>query len=223
MCSPTVTVLISDASPMNCQLMAGALRNSSQHFDVVACATNSSEIVRAASQFEPDVAVISVSLNDGPLAGLTALRELRGSSPNVSSVMLLEECQPDLVVDSFRGGARGIFCRTASFELLCKCIERVHQRQIWASSGELQILLDAFANAVPLRAINHKGEPLLSRREEQVVNLVCQGLTNRAIALQLSLSEHTVKNYLFRIFDRLGLSSRVELVLYGSTRAVGVH
>ena len=222
MCTSAVTVLISDTSSMNCQLLAGALRNSSQHFDVVACATNSREIVQAASQFEPDVAVISLALNDGPLAGLTALRELRGSSPNVFSVMLLEESQPDLVVDSFRGGARGIFCRTASFELLCKCIERVHQRQIWASSAELQILLDAFANAVPLRAINDKGESLLTRREEEVVSLVCQGLSNREIALQLGLSEHTVKNYLFRIFDRLGLSSRVELVLYGSARGVGV-
>jgi len=131
--------------------------------------------------------------------------------------MLLEQCERDLVVDSFRGGARGIFCRTASFEALCKCIERVHQGQIWASSTELQIILEAFASAVPLRATNHRGENLLTRREEQVVNLVAQGLTNREISGQLRLSEHTVKNYLFRIFDKLGVSSRVELVLYGRT------
>jgi len=217
-----VSVLISDASHMNCQLLADALRNSSQHFDVVACATKAGQIVEAASEHAPDVAVISLELHDGPLAGLMALRELRASSPNVCTIMLLEECQPNLVVDSFRGGARGIFCRTASFESLCKCIEKVHQGQIWASSSELQLILDAFASAVPLRAINQKGEHLLTRRQEQVVTLVCQGLTNREIADQLRLSEHTVKNYLFRIFDRLGVSSRVELVLYGSTRAVAV-
>ena len=215
-----VSVLISDASHMNCQVLAGALRNSSQHFDVVACATKASQIVQAATEHAPDVAVISLALNDGPRAGLLALRELRASSPSVFSIMLLEECQPSLVVDSFRAGARGIFCRTASFESLCKCIEKVHQGQIWASSSELQLILDAFASAVPLRAINQKGEHLLSHREEEVVSLVCQGLTNREIAEQLRLSEHTVKNYLFRIFDRLGVSSRVELVLYGSTRAV---
>jgi DNA-binding NarL/FixJ family response regulator len=207
---------------MNCQLLAGALRNSSQHFNVVACATKSSQIVQAACDHAPDVAVISLVLNDGPLAGLVALRELRASSPNVCSVMLLEQCLPNLVVDSFRGGARGIFCRTDSFESLCKCIEKVHQGQIWASSSELQLILDAFANAVPLRAINYKGERLLTQREEQVVTLVCQGLTNREIAGQLKLSEHTIKNYLFRIFERLGVSSRVELVLYGTTKSAAL-
>ena len=216
----SVSVLVSDASLMGCHLLAGALRNSDQHFDVVACATNSNQIVRAACEYEPDVAVISLNLEDGPLAGLKALREVRGENPGICSVMLVGQAECDLVVDSFRAGARGIFCRNASFEALCKCIEKVHQGQIWASSSELQIILNAFAEAVPLRALNYKGENLLTKRQEQVVNLVSQGLTNREISRKLNLSEHTVKNYLFRIFDKLGVSSRVELVLYGS-RPVG--
>jgi len=213
----SVTVLVSDASLMGCQLLADALRKSDQRFDVVACAINSRQIVEAAGEHEPDVAVISLNLKDGPFAGLKALRELRGSHPTVCSVMLLEQCERGLVVDSFRGGAKGVFCRTASFEALCKCIERVHQGQIWASSTELQIILTAFANAVPLRATTRQGESLLTRREGQVVNLVAQGLTNREISRELNLSEHTVKNYLFRIFDKLGVSGRVELVIHGTT------
>ena len=65
-----------------------------------------------------------------------------------------------------------------------------------------------------LRVLSANGENLLTSREEQVVALVADGLSNRNVAAELGLSEHTVKKYLFRIFEKLGISSRVELVLY---------
>jgi DNA-binding NarL/FixJ family response regulator len=65
-----------------------------------------------------------------------------------------------------------------------------------------------------LRVLNARGRPLLTPREEQVVALVAEGLGNRQIARELNLSEHTIKKYLFRIFEKLGISTRVELVLY---------
>jgi DNA-binding NarL/FixJ family response regulator len=70
------------------------------------------------------------------------------------------------------------------------------------------------AQVPSLMVMNSSGVKLLTPREEQVVALVADGLCNRAVALELRLSEHTVKKYLFRIFDKLGISSRVELVLY---------
>jgi DNA-binding NarL/FixJ family response regulator len=216
MLGESVSVLVSDANSMACQLLARALQNSDLPFNVVACATDSKEIVRAIEEYEPDVAVISAKLEDGPLAGLQALRRVRGKYPNLCSVVLLESSDGGLVVDSFRSGARGVFCRNASFEAFCKCIEKVHKGEIWATSSQLQIILNAFANAVPLPAVDYKGEKLLTKREEQVVGLVSQGLTNREISDRLNLSEHTVKNYLFRIYNKLGVSSRVELVLYGT-------
>jgi DNA-binding NarL/FixJ family response regulator len=219
MCNGAVTVLVSDANPMGCQLLANALRNSDQHFKVVACAVDSRTVVNAANEHQPSVALISLNLKDGPLSGLEALREMRRSKPGVSSVMLLEQRQHDHLVDSFRGGAKGVFFRTAPFEALCKCIEKVHEGQIWASSDELQIILEAFAKAMPLRTIGPKPEGQLTKREEQVVHLVSQGLSNREISSQLNLSAHTVKNYLFHIFDKLGVSSRVELVLHSSPQS----
>ena len=74
--------------------------------------------------------------------------------------------------------------------------------------------MEAFSQLAPLRVVNSEGLRLLAKREEDVVRLVAEGMTNREIAGELGLSEHTVKNYLFRIFDKLGISSRVELVLY---------
>src|SRR5439155_4246730 len=99
-------------------------------------------------------------------------------------------------------------------KLLGKCILCVHQGQVWASSDELLYLLAAVAQPVPMRFTSVTGNSLLSARELDVVRCVAEGLSNREIASRLTLREHTVKNYLFRIFDKLGVSSRVEVVLY---------
>jgi DNA-binding NarL/FixJ family response regulator len=209
-----VNVLISDANQMGCQLLAKALKSSNPRFDVVACAVDSYHIVEAATKQHPSVALISLCLNDGPLAGLEALRGLRASRPDIASIMLIEECAGDLLVDCFRGGAKGIVCRNSPFETLCKCIEKVHEGQIWASSDELRMILEAFARAAPFRGMNVRSDDQLTKREEQVVDLACQGLSNKQISGELNLSAHTVKNHLFRIYEKLRVSSRVELVLH---------
>jgi len=78
----------------------------------------------------------------------------------------------------------------------------------------LHFLVDAIVESVPPRTLNAKGAPLLTKQENGIVRLVAEGLTNRDIARQLGLSENTVRNYMFRIFDKLGTSNRVELALY---------
>jgi DNA-binding NarL/FixJ family response regulator len=118
------------------------------------------------------------------------------------------------VVEAFRAGARGVFCRSESLKSLARCIQCVSEGQIWANSKELRYLLEALGEALPLRVIDARGAALLSRRELEVVRCVAEGLSNREIAQRLGLTEHTVKNYLFRIFDKLGVSKRVEVVLY---------
>ncbi len=111
--------------------------------------------------------------------------------------------------------ARGLFCFSVSpFRALCKCIQVVHRGQIWATAQQIDYLIDLVSQVPSLRVVNADGEALVTPREEQVVALVAEGLSNREIAHELALSEHTVKKYLFRIFDKLGISTRVELVLY---------
>src|SRR5439155_23369327 len=96
-----------------------------------------------------------------------------------------------------------------------KCIAAVHLGQIWISNHELEFLVEALTSgSTPLRIVNAKGQDLLSHRERQVVSLIAEGLSNRDISQQLQLSEHTVKNYLFRIFYKTRLSSRAELMIY---------
>src|SRR5207302_5824900 len=79
---------------------------------------------------------------------------------------------------------------------------------------EMEYILGELVISRPLHVLDARGRNLLSKREEEVVALVADGLTNRQISEQLKLSEHTVKNYLFKVFEKLGISTRVELVLY---------
>ncbi len=209
-----ISVLVSDSTRMGGQLLTDALRRSSPHFLVCACAVNSREILKALEEHEPQIALVSLNLEDGLLAGLAVLRDVHTLFPKTRPILMVEASEPEMVINAFRAGAKGIFCRTGLFEALCKCISAVHKGQIWATSDELQSVLEVLARAAPLQRFNGSSRVRLTKREEEVVNLVTHGLTNREISKKLNLSAHTVKNYLFRIFDKLGISSRVELVIY---------
>jgi DNA-binding NarL/FixJ family response regulator len=199
---------------MNCQLVANALRPRRYRVAVVASAVDSLRALTLLKEVQPDVAVISAQLQQGPLEGYHVLREHRASHTRTRAIMLLDSRERELVIDAFRFGAQGVIFRDEPLETLCKCIHAVHQGQVWANSQQLGYLLDALSASMPLHLQDARGMSLLSKREEDVVRLVAEGLTNREISRQLNLSEHTVRNYLFRVFDKLGISSRVELVLY---------
>jgi two-component system nitrate/nitrite response regulator NarL len=213
-----IDLLIGDDSPMDCQLLKSALSRSRSHFRIVGCAVSKADIIHSMNSHPPDIALISESLQDGPLTGFEALGEVRNSFPKTSVIVLLKSASEDLIIDAFRAGARGVFCREEPLQALSKCIDAVNQGQIWANSKQLRSVLDAFASAAPLRLANAQGRVVLTKREIDVVKLVVDGYTNRAVAEKLGLTEHTVSNYLFRIYEKLGISSRVELVLYSLKR-----
>jgi DNA-binding NarL/FixJ family response regulator len=129
--------------------------------------------------------------------------------------VLFDDSSWDLIAELFRAGARGIFNRSEyDLDLLCRCISCVASGQIWANSEQLAFILDVFGETPSLNIVNATGELMLTRRERDVVKLVAEGFSNREIGQQLSLSVHTVKNYLFNIFEKLGISNRSELLMY---------
>ena len=214
-----VRVAVADATRMNSQLIVGALKRCNYKFDVQALPSNSLDAFSELQNSQPDVAVVSARLEDGPLTGFQLLHQLRASELKTSTVMLLDSTERDLVVDAFRGGARGVFCRGFSFNTLPKCIRKVHEGQIWVSNLELEFLLELVISLKPLKIQPAGGMARLTPRERDVVRLVADGMRNQEIANKLNLSEHTVRNYMLRIFDKLGISSRVELVLYAFSGA----
>ena len=166
-------------------------------------------------QFQPDVALISATLEDRPFSGLSLLSQIHCAYPRLRLILLIDQSEADVVVQAFRSGARGVFDLSDSdFSALCKCVFCIHKGQIWAAAQHIEHLISALSQTPRLRVINSAGSNLLTKREGDVVRLVAEAMTNREISNQLNLSEHTVKNYLFRIFDKLGVSSRTELVLY---------
>src|SRR5271167_4692130 len=212
--SSAISVLIAESDHMNCQLVESAFRPKRTHVTIVASAVDSNRALALVKETKPDIAIISAKLQEGPLEGYRLLRALRSLQFKTRTIMLLDSREPDFVIDAFRCGAHGVVFRDEPLETLGKCIHAVHQGQVWANSEHLGYLLDALGHAKPLHLQDSRGLNLLSKREENVVRLVSEGLTNRQISSDLGLSEHTVRNYLFRIFDKLGVSTRVELVLY---------
>jgi len=196
---------------MSTQLLVEALGRDPQ-FDMIESAPNGAAILQLLKRDKPQIAVVSASFGDDH-AGYDLVREIRSQSPATRVIVLLDASERASVIEAFRAGAQGVFCRTEPFRLLAKCIQCVHQGQVWASSGELQYVIDALARPM-FAKLQRNGKPLLSARETDVVRCLAEGLTNREISHRLKLTEHTVKNYLFRIFDKLGVSSRVEVVLY---------
>jgi DNA-binding NarL/FixJ family response regulator len=210
-----IRVLIALSSPMDCQLLQTAVKRSRQQLNVVACAVSSTDILRCFSRGNVDVALINADLEDGCLTGLEVLPEIHASYQRTPVVMLFNTWHDDLILKAFRAGARGVFCRSEKkLDMLWKCITAVHRGQVWANSGQLQLLLNALKKEALIRVPSSSGMNLLAIRETDVANLVTVGLPNKEIALKLGITEHTVSNYLFHIYNKLGISSRVELVLY---------
>jgi DNA-binding NarL/FixJ family response regulator len=208
-----ISVLVAESCPMNCELMSTALERYKQRLGVVATATDTSEIQAMYEQHQPDICIISAQLKDGPNAGFAALRDLVARFKGARVILLLDVADRNAVVEAFRSGAQGVFSREEPFDVLCKGVHKIFEGQVWVSNAQIRYLIDALA-APPPPITDAKGTPLLTKREQTLVQLVTEGRSNRDISRELNLSEHTVRNYLFRIFNKLGTSSRLELALY---------
>jgi DNA-binding NarL/FixJ family response regulator len=212
--SRPIDVLVADSNRMQSQLLISALRRRPE-FNVASCQMETVSILRAVALKAPRIVVLSMTAALRVSEAVMTLRRFHLSHREIPKVLLVESFERELVVNAFRSGVRGIFCiADSNLRLLCKCLLRVADGQIWANTEQLNYIVELLSEVPSLRVLNSNGNNLLTPREEQVVALVAEGLGNRNIARELNLSEHTVKKYLFRIFEKLGISSRVELVLY---------
>jgi DNA-binding NarL/FixJ family response regulator len=213
---PSISVLVADSNQTQSQLLSSALRRQTG-FKVSCCRSELSNCLRALQSTPIDVLLLSDSSADHTHL-VDTLRGLHANYPRVGLILMLDSYDRTLVVDSVRAGARGLFCRAClPFRALCRCILVVQQGQLWANTEQVGYVIDALSAAAATRVISSKGEGLLTPREDQVVSLVAEGNGNRLIAEQLGIKENTVKKSLLRIYDKVGVSNRVELVLYALT------
>jgi two-component system, NarL family, nitrate/nitrite response regulator NarL len=208
-----IRILIADRNCMGSQLLAESLDRDSRFEAVaVAAAAATTDILSAVSARKPDVAVISADFDGGAKKGLQAARAVNAHDRNVHIVVLLELSARESVIAAFRSGAKGVFCRSKPLDEFRACIERVSRGEIWANCVETEYLLEALRDAPSCDGMNNDSVGMLSTREVQVAERAAQGYSNKQIADQFRLSEHTVKNYLSRVFEKLGVSSRFELL-----------
>jgi two-component system nitrate/nitrite response regulator NarL len=202
-------VLIVDRDEMSSDLLATRL---SREGDIQASSVQSSDLLGRLEDGKVQMVVIGADINHNTKTGFDLANAVRRAHPAVPIVVLLNHSTYDAVVNAFRCGARGIFSRKQPVTELLECVEHVRKGLIWAGAREAAFLLDAFSSLPsPDMSVVNDNSPL-TMRELQVVKCAARGKTNKVIACELGLSEHTVKNYLCRAFEKLGVSNRVELL-----------
>jgi len=218
-----VRTFLADSSYLSAELLSGALRRCQNYFDLVGYALNSQDAFRKLDQLKPSIALVSIELLDGPTAGYKVLQCLREKHSQTAVVALLKESERDLVLQSFRFGARGVVSREQPFRLLAKCLRRVHEGSIWASEDQVGFVLDLLKEEKKAPASQHHTLDQLTDREREVAILVADGMQNAQIGASLGISEHTIRNYVMRIYEKLGVSNRVQLTRYCVSSLVAPH
>lgn len=212
---PKLRALIVDRDAMSGHLLAEALmRNRSCDTAVIL----GSDLLRTIGTRETDLVIISADLSATSGSGFELADAVHRARPEIIIVVLLKQADHESVVNAFRSGARGVFSRQRPMAEFLECIDHVKRGYLWAAREETNFLLATFKSIPgppgPTEAILLP----LTKRELEVVQCAAKGKTNRGIADELGLSENTVKNYLFRAFDKLGISTRGELLFYLTVR-----
>jgi DNA-binding NarL/FixJ family response regulator len=155
-----------------------------------------------------------VLLEDRLIIGaVDAISKVLSHVPKPKIIVQLSKNAPIDTVELIRRGVRGIIPRSISADLLVKCVRRVAAGEIWIDNQSINSVIEAFRSQKDALT-TLRPQPRLSPKEQTVIMHVTRGMRNKEIAFQLGTSEQVIKNYLRKIFDKLGVSDRVELALY---------
>jgi DNA-binding NarL/FixJ family response regulator len=182
----------------------------SDDVQIVGEASNGVECVKMLAKLKPDILLLDLRMPEKD--GLGVLEEVNFDSLPTRVIVLTAAEDDRDVVRAMRLGARGVVLKQSASDLLLKSIRKVADGEIWLDNRMTAEVIDAFKKSS--ESGQRREKPLLSDREKEIVQLVAQGFRNREIGEKLFISEQTVKNHLHNIFDKLGVSDRLELALY---------
>jgi two-component system, NarL family, nitrate/nitrite response regulator NarL len=177
---------------------------------IVGEACNGVECTKMLAKLKPDILLLDLRMPEKD--GLAVLEEVNFDTLGTRVIVLTAAEDDRDVVRAMRLGARGVVLKQSASDLLLKSIRKVAEGEIWLDNRMTSEVIDAFKKSA--EAGQRREKPLLSDREKEIVQLVAQGFRNREIGEKLFISEQTVKNHLHNIFDKLGVSDRLELALY---------
>jgi DNA-binding NarL/FixJ family response regulator len=164
----------------------------------------------AAQKFSADVMLFEAALAPNPL---DAVSDLLRQNPGLRLVVVTPEPQEEITLELFRRGAHGIVSREVEPELLVDCLRAVSKGQSWLDSRGIQWVLEAYRSQGS-RSVNGRTKVQLTPKESLIVSCVTQGMKNKEIAVRVGTTEQVVKNYLRKVYDKLGVADRLELALY---------
>ena len=186
------------------------LLSSTDDIAIIGEASNGADCIKMLAKLKPDILLLDLRMPDKD--GLAVLEEVNFDSLPTRVIVLTAAEDDRDVIRAMRLGARGVVLKQSATDLLVKSIYRVHAGEIWLDNRITAEVMKAFAKSSDNGPRREK--PLLSNREKQIVQLVAQGYRNKEMGEKLFISEQTVKNHLHNIFDKLGVSDRLELALY---------
>jgi DNA-binding NarL/FixJ family response regulator len=192
-----------------------------EDIDVVGEAADGQELLDHMEVWRPDV--ILLDLRMPKTDGLTALQALNNTKDPAKVIILTASEDKNEFVQAMKLGCAGIVLKQTSAELIVKSIRKVNSGEIWLDAHTTAAVMRQFATAEAAASLGMKGRERapLSTREREIVALVAQGYKNKEMAEKMFISEQTVKNHLHNIFDKLGVSDRLELALYAIHK--GLH
>jgi len=229
-----IRILIADDHPMVREGLT-ALLKVSNHFTIVGEATNGEETLTLTRQTLPDILLLDIAMPG--LTGFDVLRRLSNLTHTVRVILLTASIERAQIIEALRLGARGVVSKGSPSEILFKSIECVMDDQVWISrdcvrdlvsvlrataSGQadpdalqpVQVPAGPVASQSGERVTGSIGKYGLTARELEIVSAIVDGQSNRDIALTYGISEYTVKHHLTRIFDKVGVFSRLELAVF---------
>ena len=186
------------------------LLTSDDNIAIVGEASNGNEAMQMVAKLKPDVLLLDLRMPDKD--GLAVLEEINFDTLPTRVIVLTATEDDRDVIRAMRLGARGVVLKQSATDLLVKSIHKVYSGEIWLDQRMTAEVMKAFSKSSEAGARREK--PLLSDREKEIVQLVAQGFRNKEVGEKLFISEQTVKNHLHNIFDKLGVSDRLELALY---------
>jgi DNA-binding NarL/FixJ family response regulator len=177
---------------------------------VVGQAESLDQTVAAIQKFSADIVIFEAALSPNPT---DAVSDLLRQSTSCRLVVVLQEPDQEITLDLFRRGAHGIVSREIEPELLVECLRKVAQGESWLESRAVAWVLEAYRTQ-GVRPAGSRPKVSLTPKESLIVSCVTQGMKNKEIALRVGTTEQVVKNYLRKVYDKLGVADRLELALY---------
>jgi DNA-binding NarL/FixJ family response regulator len=217
----TVRLLIADDHPIVRDGLKKLLQLEDD-FEIVGEASDGREVLDRVQELDPDVLLLDLRMPN--LDGLSALQALQQINKRTRVIVLTASEDKNEFVQAMKLGCSGIVLKQTAPDLIVKSIRKVHAGEIWLDSHTTAAVMRQFSTGQETGgAQGAKGRERspLSTREREIVALVAQGYKNKEMAEKMFISEQTVKNHLHNIFDKLGVSDRLELALYAIHK--GLH